>query len=44
MNAFTWARVHQTRFYSVTQWEAGMAYRSAAVCDDFGRLVIVGVL
>jgi hypothetical protein len=43
MNSFAWFRVHQTRFYLVTQLEAGASYRSAAVCDDFGQLVIVGV-
>lgn len=43
MNEFTWRRVHGTRFYLVTQLEQGQPYRSAAVCDDFGQLVIVGV-
>ena len=39
MTAWTWTRVHQTRFYRLTFG----AQCSAAVVDDFGRLVIVGV-
>ncbi len=40
MTEWTWARVHGTRFYRLTD-PAGM--HNAGVVDDFGQLVIVGV-
>ena len=39
MTTWTCTRIHQTRFWLVCFG----AQRSAAVCDDFGQLVLVGV-
>jgi len=41
MNAFTWRRIHRTRFYLLTQWSSGERFPNAAVVNDFGELVIV---
>lgn len=39
MNPWTWTRIHGTRFYLVSF----DGEHHAAVCDDFGQLVLVSV-